>query len=114
MSFLIVYLFKDFIVVLLTDDKYLSVSWILPWMFLAYSLYVLSMISTYELFAHNQTKKLILSSILPGIIAFLGGYFLIKDYGIEGALYNYMLTYISYALFTFYAVSKYWRKSDNN
>ncbi|MEZ9076146.1 polysaccharide biosynthesis C-terminal domain-containing protein [Vibrio cyclitrophicus] len=110
-SFVIVYFIKDFIVVLLADEKYLSISWMLPWMFLSYCLYVLSMISTYELFAHNQTKKLIFSSVLPGIIAFLGGYVLIKSYGINGALYNYMLTYISYALLTFYAVNKY-RKSN--
>lgn len=113
-SSIIVYFLKDVIVVLLTDDKYLPTSWMLPWMFMAYSLYVLSMISTYELFAHNQTKKLILSSIFPGLIAFVGGYFLIKNYGIEGALYNYMLTYVSYALLTFYVVSKYWRNNDNN
>jgi len=113
-SFVIVYFLKDFIVALLTDDKYLSISWMLPWMFLAYSLYALSMISTYELFAHNQTKKLILSSVLPGIIAFVGGYVLISNYGINGALYNYMLTYISYALLTFYAVYKYRRNNDNS
>jgi O-antigen/teichoic acid export membrane protein len=107
LSSVVVYFLKDFIVILLTDDKYLAISWMLPWMFLAYSLYVLSMISTYELFAHNQTKKLILSSVLPGVFAFVGGYFFVKNYGIEGALYNYILTYTSYALLTFYAVYKY-------
>lgn len=106
-GFVIVYVLKDFIVLLLADDKYLQASWMLPWMFLAYSLYVASIISTYELFAHNQTKKLILSSILPGVVAFVGGYFLIKNFGIEGALYNYILTYASYALLTFYVVAKY-------
>ena len=106
-SFTIVYYFKDLIVVLLTDEKYLSIAWMLPWMFLTYCLYVLSMISTYELFAHNQTKKLILSSVLPGIFALIGGYFLIGRYGLEGALYNYILTYTSYAFLTLYAVNKY-------
>lgn len=106
-SFVIVYFFKDLIVVLLTDEKYLSISWMLPWMFLTYSFYVISMISTYELFAHNQTRKLIVSSVIPGIIAFIGGYFLIKKYGIEGALVNYILTYGSYALLTLYIVNHY-------
>lgn len=113
-SFIVVYFFKDLIVVLLTDEKYLSISWMLPWMFLTYSIYVISMISTYELFAHNQTKKLIVSSVLPGIIAFVGGYFLIRSYGITGALYNYILTYTSYALLTFYITNRYWRNNDNN
>lgn len=106
-GFIIVFFIKDFIVILVSDEKYLSVSWMLPWMFLTYSLYVLSMISTYQLFAHNQTKKLILSSVVPGIIAFCGGYILVGNYGVNGALYNYMLTYSSYALLTFYAVIKY-------
>jgi len=106
-GFIIVFFIKDFIVVLVSDEKYLSASWMLPWMFLAYSLYVLSMISTYQLFAHNQTKRLILSSVVPGIIAFGGGYILIGNYGVNGALYNYILTYSSYALLTFLAVFKY-------
>lgn len=105
-SFVIVYFIKDFIVVLFTDEKYLTVSWMLPWMFLVYSIYVLSMISTYELFAQNQTKKLIISSVVPGIVAFVGGYIFIQKYGLEGALYNYILTYTSYAALTFYVVGK--------
>jgi O-antigen/teichoic acid export membrane protein len=109
-SFIIVYFTKDFIVIVLTDTKYLSISWMLPWMFLTYSLYVISMISTYELFAHRQTKKLILSSILPGVISLIGGYFLIKNYGIVGALYNYIITYTSYSLLTLYVVYKYKEK----
>jgi len=112
--FIFVYYFKNMIIILATDDKYLSISWMLPWMFLAYSAYVISIISTYEIFANKQTEKLIFSSILPGIIAFVGGYFLIKEYGINGALYNYIITYASYALLTFYAVYKFWKKNDNN
>jgi len=114
MSFVVVYFFKDLIVILLTDEKYLSVSWMLPWMFLTYSLYVLSMISTYELFAHNQTKKLIVSTIAPGIISLVCGYFLIKEYETNGALINYMITYGSYSLFTLIVVWNYWRNNDNN
>ena len=114
LGFVVICFFKDFIVSLLTDDKYLSVAWMLPWMFLAYSLYVISMISTYELFSQNQTKKLIVSSVLPGVIAFVGGYLFINNYGINGALYNYMLTYISYALLTFYVLIKFRKNNDNS
>lgn len=113
-SFFITYFFKDFIVLLIVDEKYLEISWMLPWMFLVYSFYVLSMMSTYELFAHKQTKKLILSSVVPGIISLVCGYFLIKEYGINGALVNYAITYGSYSLFTFIVVWNYWRKNDNN
>ncbi|WP_282114492.1 oligosaccharide flippase family protein [Pseudoalteromonas arctica] len=106
-GFIILYFIKDFIVVLFTDEKYLTISWMLPWMFLAYSFYVLSMVATYELLSDKQTKKLLLSSITPGVIAFFGGYYFIKNNGLEGALYNYMLTYLSYSLLTFSVVVKY-------
>ena len=106
-GFIILYFIKDFIVVLFTDEKYLTISWMLPWMFLAYSFYVLSMIATYELLSDKQTKKLIASSITPGVIALLGGYYFIKNNGLEGALYNYMLTYLSYSLLTLSVVVKY-------
>lgn len=113
-SFFVTYFFKDFIVLLIADKKYLTISWMLPWMFLVYSFYVISMMSTYELFAHKQTKKLILSSVIPGIISLVCGYSLIKEYGINGALVNYSITYGSYSIFTFIVVWNYWRKNDNN
>ena len=113
-AFVITYFYKDFIIMMIADEKYLEISWMLPWMFLIYCIYVLSMMSTYELFAHKQTKRLILSSIVPGIISLICGYFLIKDYGINGALVNYAITYGSYSLFTFFVVFKYWRDNDNN
>jgi len=113
-SFIITYYLKDFIVLLIADEKYLEISWMLPWMFLVYSFYVLSMMSTYELFAHKQTKKLIVSSVVPGIISLVCGYFLIKEYGINGALVNYAITYGSYSMFTFLVVWNYWRENDNN
>jgi O-antigen/teichoic acid export membrane protein len=68
------------------------------------------MMSTYELFAHKQTKRLIISSIAPGIISLISGYYFIQYYGLDGALINYIITYGSYSLFTFYVVFNYWRK----
>jgi len=113
-AFSIVFFFKNNIVELLTDTKYLSVAWMLPWLFLSYSIYIISMISTYEIFAKKKTKKLIVSSVTPGIISLVGGYFLIKNYGLNGAMFNYIITYNSYSLLTFYVVFKFWKRNDNN
>jgi len=110
-SFVITYIFKNEIILIIADEKYLSISWMLPWMYLVFCLYTLSMMATYELFAHKQTKKLILSSIIPGVISLFFGYFFIKQYGVEGALYNYIITYLSYTLLTFYVVVKYIRSN---
>jgi O-antigen/teichoic acid export membrane protein len=108
-SFIITYIFRTEIILIIADSKYLEIAWMLPWMFFIFSMYTLSMMATYEFFAHKQTKKLVYSSILPGIISMICGYFFIKEYGIEGALYNYILTYSSYAILTFYIVFQYWK-----
>lgn len=107
LSFIITYFFKNEIILLIADEKYLKISWMLPWMFLTFSVYVLSMMATYEIFSYKKTKLLLWSSVVPGIISISCGYFLIKYYGINGALYNYVITYLSYALLTLYVVSKY-------
>lgn len=107
LSFMVTYIFKNEIILIIADEKYLEISWMLPWMFLTFCMYSLSMMATYELFAHKQTKKLIWSSVLPGVISMVCGYFLIKEYGINGALYNYIITYLSYALLTFIVIFKY-------
>jgi len=107
LSFMVTYIFKNEIILIIADEKYLELSWMLPWMFLTFCIYTLSMMATYEIFAHKQTKKLIWSSIIPGIISIVCGYFFIKFFGVEGALYNYIITYLSYALLTFYIVIKY-------
>lgn len=111
-SFFVTYIFKNEIILLIADEKYLEISWMLPWMFLIFCMYVLSMMSTYEIFAHKKTKLLIWSSIIPGLVSIVGGYFLIKDFGIDGALYNYGITYGSYAILTFLVVFQYWRKNE--
>jgi len=113
-STLITFIFKEEIVLIITDEKYLGAAWMLPWMFLVFSIYTVSMMATYEIFAHKQTKILIVSTVLPGLISILGGYFLIGTYGMEGALYNYTLTYLSYALLTFYVAFKYSNKNKKD
>jgi O-antigen/teichoic acid export membrane protein len=104
---------NNLIVSIFADSKYLEIAWMLPWMFLAYGFYVLSMMSSYELLAHKKTKKLIVSSIVPGFFSLVFGYFLIKEYGINGALLNYLITYGSYSVFTFIVVFKYWKENDS-
>jgi len=111
LSFIVTYIFKNEIIMIIADKKYLEIAWMLPWMFLVFCMYSLSMMATYELFAHKQTKRLLYSSILPGIISIVFGYIFIKYYGISGALYNYIITYLSYAILTFIVVIKYWKNN---
>ncbi|WP_305531484.1 hypothetical protein [Sulfuricurvum sp.] len=109
LCFVIILILKSEIILVVANSNYLQVAWMLPWMFLIYSVYTISMMATYEIFAHKRTKILIVSSIIPGLLSLICGYFLIMYYGLAGALYNYALTYLSYSLLTFYVVYKYWR-----
>ena len=108
LSFIITYVFKNEIILIIADEKYLEISWMLPWMFLTFCIYALSMMATYEIFVYKKTRLLLWSSIAPGIVSMIGGYFFIKYYGIDGALYNYIITYCSYSILTFFVVFKYW------
>jgi O-antigen/teichoic acid export membrane protein len=107
LSFTIVFFYKNEIILIIADYKYLKLSWMLPWMFLTFSVYSLSMIATYELFTHKQTKRLLISSIVPGAVSIVCGYYFIKKYGLDGAFYNYIVTYLSYSILTFMAVYRY-------
>ena len=96
----LVCVFGKQIIILLTDVKYVHINEYLPLTTISASLYVLSMLSTIEIFRRNQTKKLLLSTIMPGMIMATVGMFLIKEFGFDGAVGNYMLGHITYLLLT--------------
>lgn len=108
------FIFNKQIILILADAKYIKNAWMLPYMLISGCIFTLSMMSTYEIFAHKKTKKLILPNIIPGISSMLFGYFAIKYYGLMGALVNFMLTYIIYGILTTVTVVKYKRSYSNN
>lgn len=100
-TFIVIYLLQEELVSFITAEKYTVAAWMLPWMFLTYSIYVLSMVYSIGLFAENKTKLLILPNIVPGILSLILGYFLIKYFGMVGAFINYHVTFLSYSLLIF-------------
>ncbi len=89
-----------YLILFLTDDKYIRLTQYLPFTTLTASLYVLAMLSTVEIYRRGQTKKLIISTILPGLFMATVGYFLIKQWKFNGSIINYMLGHIIYAILT--------------
>ena len=55
----LVYLLQEWIVLIIADEKYLEDAWMLPIMFFAYGVFAVAMMSTYEIFAHKQTKLML-------------------------------------------------------
>lgn len=109
-----IYIFSDELIILFSSSKYIYESWALTYLFLAFSIYTLAMFSVYEILAKNNSKKLIVPSIISGVLSVVSGLVLIKYYGLNGAIYSYMVGYISYAIFIFIAVLKYRRRNDIN
>lgn len=102
--FFILKLYSKEIISLFASSEYTLYSAFLPWMMIAYSLYVLSSIMALEIFAAKKTSYLLIPNIVPGVISILLGYFMINTYGLNGALYSYLATYLLYAFLMFICV----------
>ncbi len=102
--FFILKLYSKEIISLFASSEYTFYSAFLPWMMIAYSLYVLSSIMALEIFAAKKTSYLLIPNIVPGVISILLGYFMINTYGLNGALYSYLATYLLYAILMFICV----------
>jgi len=92
------------IIEILSSKKYIDSSWMLPFLVIGSGCFAIGQVLTYEIFALKETKRLLMSTIIPGIWSFLGGYFLIKYFGVKGAVINFVLTYIIYLILTLVTV----------
>ena len=91
-------LFGENLVLLLADNKYLEIVKYLPYTTASSILYILSMLSTVEIYRAKATKKLLVPTILPGLIMSTVGYYLIMRWHLFGAVVNYALGQILYSI----------------
>ena len=102
MSYLIfICAFGKYFILIFSSDKYLSILKYLPLTTISSIVYILSMLSTIEIYRTGKTKKLLFSTITPGILMSTIGYLLIKYSGFNGAIINYMMGHFVYAILTF-------------
>ncbi|CAA6807614.1 MAG: Polysaccharide biosynthesis family protein [uncultured Sulfurovum sp.] len=107
---LFINIFQKEIVSILTDAKYASESWMLPYMFLAMMVYAIGNILAYMIYVKKETKDLLLANILPGLFALTVGYYLIKTYALNGALITFCCTYVLTGTLNTFIVLKNQRK----
>ncbi|HIP14809.1 MAG TPA: hypothetical protein EYG74_04900 [Sulfurimonas autotrophica] len=110
LMWLFINFFQKEIITILTHEKYSSESWMLPYMFLAMMVYAIGNILSYMIYVEKETKDLLLANILPGLFALTGGYYLIKTYGLDGALITFICTYVLTGLLNSLIVIKNRRK----
>jgi len=106
-----VYLYSSEIVILFSNADYIYNSWALTCMFLAFSVYIVSELSVLEIVAHKKSKKIVFPTVVSGVVSILSGVLLIRLYGLDGAIYSYMIGYISYAILIFFTLKKYRAKN---
>ncbi|MDD2871905.1 MAG: hypothetical protein PHS49_08000 [Candidatus Gracilibacteria bacterium] len=104
---LFVELVSEYLIIILSDAKYLSGAWMLAPMFFVFSLFSLSMSTTSEIFAYNRTKLLLLPNIASGIISVVAFLFCINFYGMKGTVYAFMISYLTYSILTFFVVYRF-------
>ena len=98
---------SEYIIMLLSNIKYINGAWMLAPMFFAFSLFSLSMSTTCEIFAYNQTKLLLFPNIISGLVSIISFVILVKFYCMNGALYAFMLSYFTYSIITFFVVYRF-------
>ena len=94
------------LIILLADPKYLIILEYLPITTLSSIFYVLAMSSTLEIYRRGETKKLLLSSLLPGAFMATVGFLLIKEFQFQGVVLNYVLGHLIYVVLTSIVVVK--------
>lgn len=102
----LILIFKEDIVSILTDVKYIDGAWMLPYMFSAMIVYSTGNVLSYIIYTKKKTKDLLLSNTIPGIFTIVVGYFLIKYYGLEGAFFTFIGSYVFTGIFNSYSVIK--------
>ncbi|ATH06710.1 hypothetical protein BIY24_01775 [Halobacteriovorax marinus] len=107
----IFHLFSYEIITIISNENYASISKYLPVLLFSNSLVILADISTYEIYAHNQTRRLIRSKIFPGMFSLIFGLILTKNYGLHGAITNHLLTNIILAALILNTTIKYNREA---
>ena len=87
-----------YLILILADSKYLPITGYLPYTTLSSIIYVVGMLSTVEVYRQGKTSKLLIPSIAPGIFMATAGYFLIKGFGLQGAIINHVAGQLIYCL----------------
>ncbi|WP_461629858.1 lipopolysaccharide biosynthesis protein [Labilibaculum euxinus] len=95
------------VITVLASEKYINSSWMFPNLIIGSGFFAIGQVLTYEIFALKETRRLLVSTILPGIWSVVGGYFLIKYYGVYGAVINFVTTYGLYLILTLITVVNY-------
>lgn len=114
LSFVLLFLFHEQVMLLLSSEQYVSSSWLLPYAFLGAVFFGIGQLWTIELFTYHQTKKLLMANIAPSLIALLLSNWLIPQFNIVGAVISLSLAGFFYMVLVFDAKMRFATRQNNN
>jgi O-antigen/teichoic acid export membrane protein len=87
------------IMVLLAGANYIEHSYFLPFIMLSASASAICSVLTYSIFAQRRVASLLLANTLPGALSLVVGYFAVRNYQFEGAVFTLILSQILAGVF---------------
>ncbi|MEZ7913417.1 oligosaccharide flippase family protein [Macellibacteroides fermentans] len=104
---IITYFFKDILIQVFLDKKYVDISWSLPILMIGTAIYSIGQVTIYEIYYYKKPNLLIAANILPGLFSVIFGYFIIKSHGYAGAIFTNVASYIISGLLTIFIVLRF-------
>jgi len=100
--FVVIYLIKKPLVMLLYSDEFLPTVYLFKWQLLGDFIKIISMIIAYQFIAQQLWKLFILTEIVSYLLFYLLGLFFVDKFGVEGITIAHFVRYIFYLLFVVY------------
>lgn len=89
---------SNFFILIAASEKYYYVAKFLPYTLSAYFIFSIAMLASTELYAKNKNYTLIIPNLIAGLVGATSLYQLTFSYGFNGAVFGYIITYMSYAI----------------
>jgi len=103
-----------YLVLFLADSKYIEIAPKIPLISITSSLYVLAMLSTFEVYRSGDVKILLLPTVLSGAIPMVLGLIIVRHFGFNGAILNYVIGQLTYTVMVFTISYKHVRNGEEN
>ena len=87
-AFFFVFVFHDFIAILLTSSKYYEISKFFPFMIFSGGLFATSQILSLDFISHLRINELMAVKIITSSLGILFSYLFIRNFGFVGAIYS--------------------------
>lgn len=98
LSIVLFIIFKQFIIYVILSPEFYPSQDLLPWQFLGDCFKILSWILAFQMLSNANVKTYLLTELAFSLCLYFSSLLLIPEFGIKGATYAYVISYILYFL----------------